>query len=279
MGLWYDEEHAGISRIGLKVERTLFMGQSPYQKIAIVETAALGRALLLDDTWMAAEGEERIYHEMIVHPALTTAPRICRVLVIGGGDGGTVREVLRYPEVERVDQVEIDEMVVQASQEYLPSIGTAWNDPRLNVLIGDGIVFVRDAPAASYEVILVDSSDPVGPAKGLFSESFYRDCHRLLVENGVLVVQSESPFAMRREHLNILLTLKAVFSEVHPYYGPVSIYPGGFWSWAYAPRGVDWRQPLSERMLAIEAESEYYNRTIHMAAFAQPNCVQRALVA
>ncbi|MEO1270619.1 MAG: polyamine aminopropyltransferase, partial [Myxococcota bacterium] len=192
MGLWYDEVFQDKFRVGLKLKQTLFTGQSDYQKVEVVDTELLGKALLIDGLWMTCEGEDAPYHELIVHPAMTTAPSIERVLIIGGGDGGTAREVLRHPEVQHVDMVEIDAMVIEACKEFLPEVGTAWDDPRLHVTVGDGIAYVKDADVAPYDVILVDGSDPVGPAKGLFDEGFYRGCSRLLKDEGVFVTQSES---------------------------------------------------------------------------------------
>ena len=277
MSIWYDEVHEDSTRFGCKITRTLFVGQSPFQKVAIVETEALGRALLLDDLWMCAEGEEKTYHELIVHPALTTAPRIERVLIIGGGDGGTAREVLRHPEVKHVDMVEVDGMVVEASKEFLSGIGTAWSDERLHVAIDDGIRFVAEA-TQGYDVVIVDGSDPVGPAVGLFNETFYRNCARLLGPAGVFVTQSESPTLQRPVHLEMIRTLGRVFSKVHPYYDTVSIYPGGTWSWIYASNGVSPREPHMERVARVEAVTEIYNREMHHGVFAVPNYIRRELL-
>lgn len=278
MPLWYDEVHKEAIRFGLKVERTLFVGRSSFQKVSVVETSALGRALLIDDLWMTAEGDEKTYHEMIAHPALCVAPRIARVLVIGGGDGGTVREVLKHPEVEHVHLVEIDEMVVKACQEHLPTIGTAWDDPRLKLTIGDGVGFVREAEVEPYDVILVDGSDPTGPAVGLFDEVFYRGCERLLADQGVFVTQAESPLLLKDVHVDMLRAIEATFGNVHPYYGTVTIYPGGQWSWALATRGgIDPLSPRPERVERIAPEAFIYNADIHRGAFAVPSHVRRAL--
>lgn len=277
MALWYDEEYQGTTRIGLKVTRTLFSGASPYQKVDVIETEALGRALLLDDTWMTSEADEKTYHEPISHVPLCVAPRIERVLIIGGGDGGTAREVLRHQGVKHVDMVEIDGMVVEASKKWLPTIGSAWDDPRLHVHIDDGIAWVKDERREPYDVILVDGADPVGPAEGLFNEAFFVACRQRLRAGGVLATQAESPDMMRDIHIAMVQTIGRVFSIVRPYYGAVQIYPGAYWSWIFASDSVEPREPLSERVAAIEEGCWLYNADIHRAMFAVPNHIRKAL--
>ncbi len=279
MAIWYDEVFEDKIRYGLKLKRTLFVGQSPFQKVAVVETEALGKALLIDDLWMAAEGEEKVYHEMIVHPALTTAPSIARVLVIGGGDGGTVREVLSYPEVEAVDMVEIDGMVVDACKAHLPEIGTAWDDPRLNLVIGDGIAWVKDASHGLYDVILVDGSDPVGPAVGLFNRDFYEACAARLKPEGVLVTQAESPKLFFDVHVDLVQVLRQVFGHADPFYQTMMIYAGGLWGWVYASRQPRRFEIIPERLAHAEARCAIYNGDIHRGSFAVPTYIRRALAA
>jgi spermidine synthase len=276
-GQWVDEIHEDHFRLGLRSTETLFSEKSPYQHVEIVDTISLGRALRLDGIWMCAEGDEKSYHEMIVHPALTSAPKIARVLVIGGGDGGTVREVLKYPEVQHVDMVEIDEVVVRACQEHLQAIGTAWSDPRLNVMIEDGIKYVEDTDAQPYDVIIVDGSDPVGPAEGLFDRAFYAACADRLTPGGVFVTQAESPLSMKKVHVEMIQALQTVFSEVHPYYGGVMIYPGGAWSWVYASQGTDHQAIVTARAERIEQESMVYTREVHRGSFAIPNHIRRLI--
>lgn len=284
MALWYDEVHEESVRFGLKTKRTLFMGESPFQTVSVIETEAFGRGLLLDDLWMIVEGhDDWVYHEMLVHPALTTAPQIERVLIIGGGDGGTAREVLRYPGVQHVDMVEIDGLVVETAQQFLPMGQGAWDDPRLTVRIEDGIAFVANAPAGYYDVVLVDGSDPVGPAEGLFNESFFENCKRVLKPGGVLATQSESPRLQRPVHVALVQLLAKVFGAAHPYYGTISIYPGGAWSWTWAAKADeagqlrDPQQLEGDRAEWVEAFTQIYNRDIHRGAFAVPNALKRSL--
>lgn len=277
MPLWFDEIFEGKARYGLKVKRTLYHNRSQYQTIDIFETNLFGKALALDGIFQTSVGDEYYYHEMLVHAALTTAPSINRVLVIGGGDGGSVREVLRYPEVERVTMVELDHMVVDACKQYLCEIGTAWTDPRLELLIEDGTLFVDTFQGQPFDVIIVDGPDPIGPAEGLIQDSFYRNCRKNLSEDGVMVVQSESPHIMAENFARIVRTLKGVFPNVYPYFGPVPIYASGGWSYTYATSRIDPLKIIETRFGQIESSCRYYNRDIHGSAFLQPNNIRKTL--
>jgi spermidine synthase len=278
MALWFDETYGGKIRFGLRLKRSIFQGKSQFQSVDVVETEEFGRALALEDAWMTSERDEAHYHEMIVHPALTAATHIRRVLVIGGGDGGTVREVLRYPEVEHVTMVELDKMVVDVCKEHLPSFQVPWNDPRLVPRFEDGINYLRNYTGEPYNVILIDGSDPVGPAEGLYASPFYQSAKRCLVPGGVLVSQTESPIAMASDFARIVKTLRTSFTRAEPYFVPIPLYPSGMWSFSFASDAVD---PLlfdATRAARIEGGARYYNRDIHRAAFAKPNFV-RALLA
>ncbi|MGB8225028.1 MAG: polyamine aminopropyltransferase [Polyangiales bacterium] len=277
MGLWYDETFDDHTRLGLRVKETLFSGRSPYQKIEVIDTAGFGRVLVLDDVFMTSEHDEFLYHEMLVHPALATARSIERVLVIGGGDGGTVREVLRHPEVQNCVMIEIDRMVVDVSMKYLPGIGTAWDDSRLDVRFIDGVEYVKASADEPYDVILLDGTDPVGPGALLFDESFFRGCKRMLVPGGIMALQSESPLLMMDLFVGIQHTLRTLFSEVHPYLGPVPLYGTGTWSWTWCSDTGEPLRPIPERQEAIVEGSKAYNQALHQAAFALPNYVRRAL--
>jgi len=277
MALWYDEVYNGSLRFGAKTIRTLFVGESDYQKVSVFETEALGKALMIDDLWMCAEKDEATYHEMISHTAMTTAKKSERVLIIGGGDGGTAREILSYAHVKHVDMVEIDGMVVEACQKYLPEIGTAWDDPRLNLVIGDGIAWVKNPDLEPYDVILVDGSDPVGPAVGLFNLDFYRACYDRLSADGVLVTQAESPRLFQDVHVSLIKTLKEVFPVVSPYYQTIMIYAGALWAWVYATKGTQHTEINEALMAFAEQRTEHYNRDIHLGAFAIPNYIKKLL--
>jgi spermidine synthase len=277
MALWFDEIYNGKIRFGLRVKRSLFQGKSEFQSVDVVETEEFGRALALEDAWMTSERDEAHYHEMIVHPALTSAKRIERVLVIGGGDGGTVREVLRYPEVKHVSMVELDKMVVDVCKEHLPSFKVPWNDPRLKVEFGDGIAWLKNYAGAPFDVILIDGSDPVGPAEGLYASPFYESAKKCLTPEGVLVSQTESPIAMAEDFARIVKTLRTSFKRAEPYFVPIPLYPSGMWSFSFASDQIDPRNFDDARAARIEAEARYYNRDIHRAAFAQPSFVRKLL--
>ena len=234
-GNWIDEHHNGV-RYGL--EGTVLVDEtSPFQRITVIDSQRYGKSLLLDGCWMTAEHQERHYHESLVHPALCSAESIERVLVIGGGDGGTARECLRHPGVKHLDMVEIDGRVVELCQEHLPTIGgCCWNDPRFHLKIGDGIAWAAKAEESSYDVVLVDGSDPAGPAEGLFNRSFFSNCRRILKPGGVFGTQSESPEAFRKVHIDMVKLIRELFDHADPLYGWVPMYPSGWWSWTFAAK-------------------------------------------
>ena len=277
MALWYDETFADHTRFGLRVKETLFSEQSRYQKVEVIDTVGFGRVLVIDDVFMTSEYDEFLYHEMLAHPALVTAPRIDRVLVIGGGDGGTVREVMRHPDVKECVMIEIDELVVKASKRFLPGIGTAWDDPRLDLRFIDAVEYLNKSDDEKYDVILLDGTDPVGPGAILFDESFYRGCKQMLAEDGVMALQSESPLLMMDLFVEVQHKLRSLFSEVHPYLGPVPLYGTGTWSWTWCSDTGEPLRPLADRQEAIAAASKAYNAELHQAMFALPNYVKRAL--
>ena len=276
MPLWYQETFQG-TRLALETTETLYSGRSEFQKIEIFESKAYGRALALDDVFMTSVKDEFFYHEMLTHPAMLTAENPKRVLVIGGGDGGTVREVLRHPSVEQCVMIEIDEGVVQACKEHLPMIGTAWDDPRLDVRFADGIDYVKTSDEEKYDVILLDGTDPVGPGEDLFAQEFFAACKRMLKPGGIMAMQSETPILMRDVFFETQGKLRELFAEVHPYFGPVPIYASGIWSWTWAS---DRKAHLDVDVARAEKLTDgcrYYNADIHKAAFTQPNYVRRGL--
>ncbi len=277
MGLWYDETFGDHTRLGLRVKKTLFSGQSEYQKIEVLDTFGFGRVLVIDGVFMTSEYDEFLYHEMLVHPAMTTAPAIHRVLVVGGGDGGTVREVLRHPGVDECVMIEIDPMVVDASRHHLPTIGSAWDDARLEVRYVDGIDYVKNSDDPPYDVVILDGTDPVGPGAVLFDEAFYRGCKRMLSPEGVMSLQSASPLLMMDVFAETQHKLRSLFSEVHPYLGPVPLYGTGTWSWTWCSDTGEPLRPIPDRQAEVVDGSKAYNDEIHRAAFALPNYVKRAL--
>jgi spermidine synthase len=269
MDLWVQEIYHGDFGMKFRAVRTLFSGQSPFQRVDIIETAGHGRMLLNDGKIMLTERDEFVYHEMMAHVPLYTHPCPERVLIIGGGDGGTAREVLRHKGVKRCVLVEIDKLVVEACKEHLPRIG-AWDDPRLDVKIEDGIAFARNTDEM-FDVVLVDSTDPVGPATVLFSREFYRDVARVLAPDGILVAQAESPFFDQDIQREMFQNQRPFFSRLHLYLISNLSYPGGLWSLSFASKGLC---PLTDARLPDARNdglaTRYYNTQIHRGAFLLP---------
>ncbi len=275
---WIDEPHQGV-RYGLKGE-VLVEESTAFQRITVIRSERYGNGLLLDGCWMTAEAQERHYHEALVHPALCSADAIERILVIGGGDGGTARECLRHSEVQHLDMVEIDGRVVELCKEHLPGVGgAAWTDPRFQLTVGDGIAWAADAPDASYDVVLVDGSDPAGPAEGLFNRRFFEHCRRILRRGGVFATQSESPEAFRAVHLAMVRLIREVFGHADPMYGWVPMYPSGWWSWTFAAvDGPRYRSPKAERVSRIASDCEIWSERWQQGAFLSvPAFIERDL--
>lgn len=265
--LWLTERETPNLRVQFRIERTLFRERSPYQEVAVVESAELGRMLVLDGIIQTSLRDEFIYHEMLAHVPLFAHPKPERVLVIGGGDGGTVREVLKHPEVKRVHLVEIDELVVRTCREYLPELAGKLSDPRVEIHFTDGVEFVKNRRHA-YDVILVDSSDPLGPAEGLFTRAFYRDASEALKKDGLLAVQSESPFYTPDLVKAIHDAISEHFQSAHLYTAQVPTYSTGPWSFIVAAkRFMECRVPRRSRP---GMKTRYYSPEVHRAAFALP---------
>lgn len=272
----YYNEQTGLT-VGLK--KQLFHEQTPYQLVEVFETDTWGNLMTIDGMVMLSERDEFVYHEMMAHVAMFSHPKPESILIIGGGDGGTAREVLKHPSVKKVDMVEIDEAVVRASKLHMPDVGD-FENPKLNVLYENGLTFV-DGPEAEYDVIIIDGSDPVGPAVDLFKKDFYEKCHRSLKDNGVLVSQTESPFVESYHE-----SIKSVFgacNELYPvtemFLAFIPLYPTGMWSMLFASKGIE---PISDEVMErVDAayatfgkDLKYYNKEIHIGAFALPNFVK-----
>jgi spermidine synthase len=261
----------------------LFDVQSPFQRVRILESLKYGKMLALDDMVMTTIKDEFHYHEMISHPSLFTLPTAKNVLVIGGGDGGTVREVLRHSNIEHVTMVEIDGEVIKACKEHLPQIAAAFDDPRLELIVDDGIAFVKNATDAVYDLIIVDGSDPVGPAEGLFSVDFYQNCYRALKADGILVAQGESPKFNEKAFAELNHTLQQIFGAQNAPVGLffVPTYPTGMWSFQYGLKGnADPRKVTDTEAIAqfvADKGLRYYNEDIHFATFATPNFVKQLI--
>ena len=274
----YSNERTGLT-IGLK--KLLFSEQSDYQLVEVYETDSWGNLMTIDGMVMLSERDEFVYHEMISHTAMFTHPNPKRVLIIGGGDGGTAREVLKHPSVEKVDMVEIDKTVVDASKLHFPGVGD-FDNPKLNVLFEDGIAFIKNVETP-YDVIIIDGSDPVGPAKGLFEKDFYKFCVDALTDDGVLTAQTESPWvnSYHDSMRSVFGALDDLFPISKMYLSFIPLYPAGMWSMGLASKKAD---PLADEVLRRAEEGsrsmkglQYYNPDIHRGAFALPNFVKRII--
>jgi spermidine synthase len=276
--LWWTETQTPSLRLGLRCSRVIARARSAYQEVVVLETEQFGRLLALDDMVMTTEGDEFVYHEMLTHPAMVACPHPRRVLVVGGGDGGAVREVLRHPTVERVVLAELDPLVVELCRRHLPSVAAGLSDPRVELALGDGARYLGAAPSGAFDVILVDAPDPLGPAEVLFGEALFREAARVLAPGGVLVLQSESPFLHGALIRRIQADLRRHFPGVWLYWAVVPTYPGSMWTFSLASTGPD---PLAEGVPERGAAlgTRYWSPAVHRAAFALPPFVQGLLAA
>lgn len=277
---WFHEAHDySGSAIGFRVTRQLHAEQTPFQNIEIWESTDWGNVMVIDGCMMVTGRDNFLYHEMMAHPVLFTHPRAKRVVIIGGGDCGTLREVLRHPGVEQATQIDIDEMVTRLSEKYFPELCESNNDPRAELLFIDGVKWMRECDAGSIDVIIVDSTDPVGPAEGLFKADFFRDCHRVLRDGGIIVQQSESPLLhsdsiIRDLHVNMR---EAGFTSTQTLPFPQPCYPSGWWSCTMAGKGTDVTRFREEDAAAKPFETQYYTADIHRGALTLPPFMKKAL--
>lgn len=279
MELWFTEHHSDCANFSIKIEKQLFNKKSKYQRIDVLESKEFGKILILDGYLMVTEKDEFIYHDMIVHVPMATNPKIKKVLVIGAGDGGSIRELVRYQSIERIDMVEIDEEVVKACKEYIPSMASGYSDERVHIYYEDGLKFVRRIEN-EYDLIIVDSTDPFGPGEGLFTKEFYGNCYTALNEEGILVNQHESVYyseyadSMRRAHKRI----KEHFAIAKVYQAHIPTYPSGHWLFGFASKKYDPVKDLdAEHWNQLGIKTKYYNTDLHVGSFAIPNYVKEQL--
>ncbi len=271
MNLWFHEYQTKNMIIGCRVSKTLYYEKTPFQEIMVVDTPQFGRMLLLDNVIQTTVADEFVYHEMMVHVGLNTLPGPRCVLVIGGGDGGSVREVLKHSSVEKVTLVEIDGKVVEAARRFLPEISCGLDDPRAEVIIDDGIKHVKENKN-TYDMIIVDSTDPVGPAEGLFSPSFYRDVHGALTEAGLFVAQTESPFYNRDLIPRVFGDVRSIFPLTRLFMASIPTYPGGLWTFTAGSRRYDPAQVDTGNLPYLN--TRYYSPEIHRSCFILPPFVK-----
>ncbi|MBQ5563309.1 MAG: polyamine aminopropyltransferase [Clostridia bacterium] len=280
MEMWYTEEQTNNVRFSIRCDKQKYSAQSDFQRIEIFSTPEFGDILVLDDRIMLTQKDEFIYHEMISHVPMAVNPDIKNVLVIGAGDGGTVRELTKYKSIEKIDMVEIDRMVVDACKEFLPTVASKLNDHRVHIFIDDGLRFVRHVEN-KYDLIIVDSTDPFGPGEGLFTTEFYGNCYKALTSDGILVNQHESPFyntyskSMKQAHKKIL----QFFPIVKVYQAHIPTYPSGHWLFGFASKKF---HPVNDldvgKWNRIGIDTDYYNTRLHKGCFALPTYVTKQLL-
>jgi spermidine synthase len=276
--VWYTELHQGKSGLTLKVARLVESTESPIQRIDVIETEEFGKALVLYGSLMVAEGDTGAYNEMIAHVPLFSHPRPNDVLVIGGGDGGCITNILMHLEVKSCTMCEIDQAVVEISKKHFPALSKGFNDPRLNLIIKDGKEYITSTDK-KFDIIILDLSDPIGPAADLFQKSFHEAIFDRLNEDGILVTQSESPLFNPKTVKAMYTNLKDIFPITKMYTCYMPIYPSAYWSFAFCSKKYD---PINDFDLTryqkfALSSCTYYNREIHIGSFALPKYV-RALV-
>jgi spermidine synthase len=256
--------------ITCKTKKTYHTEKTQYQDLALIETEQFGKMLVLDGTVQTTIEDEFVYHEMITHVPLFTHKNPKKVLVIGGGDGGTIREIIKHPSVEKAVLCEIDERVIEVSKQYLPEISCALENDKVVVNVGDGIKYVHEHKN-EFDVIIVDSTDPVGPAEGLFAVDFYKAISEALKEDGIFVAQTESPFFHKDLIKKVYKDVKSIFPIARLYTCAIPTYPSGYWSFTMGSKKYD---PLETDINTItDMNTKYYSKEIHKSIFALPKFV------
>jgi spermidine synthase len=266
------EYQTPASGIFFTVKKVLYSGRSRFQTIEIILNTDYGRVLLLDGLVQTTERDEFHYHEMLVHPAMASHPKPERVLIIGRGDGGALREVLKYG-VKKAWMVEIDGQVIEACHEHFPWLRPAFRDKRAELVVADGNVFI-DKTAQKFDVILVDSSDPVGPSTVLHQEAFYRKLKARLKAGGIIAAQAGSLMLHQDSHARKSVFLRKLFRHSPLYLGPVPTYPVGMWCYNFLSDRID---PRSVRKLRFPKGLRYINEDVFRASFALPNFLKEKL--
>ncbi|MBD1379707.1 spermidine synthase [Metabacillus arenae] len=269
-GLWYTEKQTKNFGITLKIKETLHTEQTDFQKLEMVETEEFGNMLFLDGMVMTSEKDEFVYHEMVAHVPLFTHPNPENVLVVGGGDGGVIREVLKHHSVKKATLVDIDGKVIEYSKKYLPEIAGKLDDPRVEVNVGDGFMHIAESENI-YDVIMVDSTEPVGPAVNLFTKGFYAGISNALKEDGIFVAQSDNPWFTPDLIRNVQRDVREIFPITKLYIANIPTYPSGLWTFTIGSKKHDPLEVREERF--YEIDTKYYTKEIHNAAFVLPKFV------
>ena len=271
----FAEFHGSGTGLFFSIKKILYSEKSKFQEIYVVETEEYGRMLILDGAVQTTERDEFIYHEMLVHVPMLSHPEPRQVLVIGGGDGGCAREILKHKSVEKVTMVEIDRLVVECSEKFLPNISSKLNDPKLDLYIEDAVQFIKRS-SSIFDVIIVDSTDPVGVGSPLTTESFFRSSKRILNKNGIYAAQTQGPFFEAKSMTRISKRIRKVFPNTSFYLANTPTYPGGIWSFALSYKNSLGASNVQPRIFNRK-DLKYYSKEIHNASFALPLYVKRIL--
>ncbi|QSS99882.1 spermidine synthase [Pontibacillus sp. ALD_SL1] len=271
MSIWYTEKQTENFGITAKINKTHHTEKTEFQDLAMLETEEWGNMLTLDDMVMTTERDEFVYHEMVAHVPLFTHPNPKHVLVVGGGDGGVIREVLKHPSVEKATLVEIDGKVIEYSKQYLPSIAGALDDPRVEVKVDDGFMHIAKSEGA-YDVIMVDSTEPVGPAVNLFTKGFYSGISNALKEDGIFVAQTDNPWFKADLIQQVMGDVREIFPVTRLYTANIPTYPSGLWTFTIGSKTYDPLEVSDQRF--HEIDTKYYTKELHKAAFVLPKFVQ-----
>jgi spermidine synthase len=278
--IWFTEKNENIALSLRHSGERLFLKYSDYQKIEVYHTEAFGKILVLDGKIVCAEEDEYVYHEMIAHVPVFAHPNPKKILVIGGGDGGTIRELVKHDQLESIDLVEIDLHVIEASKEYLPTLSGAFDHPKVQIEIADGITFVEKCAEASYDIVIVDSDEPEGPGKGLFTDSFYHEVRRILNNDGLLVTQSESPRYNQHIFKDVFQKYRHIFGpeNVHCYLMFLPSFPSGMWSFSFSSKDhISPHPKISKGKIdnfCAKNRLKYYSFEVHNASFVLPKFVK-----
>ena len=271
MDMWLKENQISDPVLHYKFTKTLLNKKTPFQELTIVKSKTLGNMLLLDGIVQTTEKDEYVYHEMITHIPLFTHPNPKKVLVVGGGDGGTIREVLKHPSVEKAVLCEIDEEVIKASKEFLPTISCALDNPKCEIFIGDGIKYVHEHKN-EFDIIIVDSTDPFGAAEGLFGGSFYKERYQALTDKGIFVAQTETPFYLPEVVKKVYDDARTIFPITKLFMAAIPTYPSGYWSFTIGSKKLD--PATADLSNTIDIETKYYTKALHKASFVLPKFVE-----
>lgn len=254
----------------MKINKTLHTEQTEFQNLEMAETEEFGNMLFLDGMVMTSEKDEFVYHEMVAHVPLFTHPNPEQVLVVGGGDGGVIREILKHPGVKKATLVDIDGKVIEYSKKFLPTIAGKLDDPRVEVKVGDGFMHIAESEN-EYDVIMVDSTEPVGPAVNLFTKGFYAGIAKALKEDGIFVAQTDNPWFTPELITNVQRDVKEIFPITRLYLANIPTYPSGLWTFTIGSKKFDPLEVEDSRFFDID--TKYYTKEIHKAAFVLPKFV------